>query len=57
MFYRYGADVLIFEGIMAFHNPKVLEMMDMKVRLGNLARIVFLICSFRFLWTQIQMCA
>ncbi|ETN68818.1 putative uridine kinase [Necator americanus] len=27
----YGADVLIFEGILAFHRPDITEMMDMKV--------------------------
>lgn len=28
----YGADVLIFEGILAFHREDINEMMDMKVR-------------------------
>lgn len=27
----YGANVIIFEGILAFHNPKVTEMLDMKI--------------------------
>lgn len=27
----YGANVIIFEGILTFHHPKVLEMCDMKV--------------------------
>ena len=27
----YGADVLIFEGILAFHRPEINKMMDMKV--------------------------
>lgn len=27
----YGANVIIFEGILAFYNPKVLRMLDMKV--------------------------
>lgn len=27
----YGANVIIFEGILAFHNPHVLELLDMKV--------------------------
>ncbi|XP_060535103.1 uridine-cytidine kinase-like 1 [Cylas formicarius] len=27
----YGANVIIFEGILTFHNPKVTEMLDMKV--------------------------
>ncbi len=28
----YGATVIIFEGILAFHNKDVLDMLDMKVR-------------------------
>ena len=27
----YGANVLIFEGILAFHDPEILAMLDMKV--------------------------
>lgn len=27
----YGANVIIFEGILAFYNPKVLNMLDMKI--------------------------
>lgn len=27
----YGANVIIFEGILAFYNPKVLSMLDMKI--------------------------
>ncbi|KAL1447829.1 hypothetical protein WDU94_001915, partial [Cyamophila willieti] len=27
----YGANVIIFEGILAFHNPQVLQLLDMKV--------------------------
>ena len=27
----YGANVIIFEGILTFHNPKVLKMLDMKI--------------------------
>ncbi|KAJ8924537.1 hypothetical protein NQ315_000685 [Exocentrus adspersus] len=27
----YGANVIIFEGILTFHNPKVVEMLDMKI--------------------------
>ncbi len=27
----YGANVLIFEGILAFHDPEILDMLDMKV--------------------------
>ncbi len=27
----YGANVIIFEGILAFHSPEVLEMLDMKI--------------------------
>lgn len=27
----YGANVIIFEGILAFHNPEVLKMLDMKI--------------------------
>ncbi|KAK6048302.1 phosphoribulokinase/uridine kinase family protein [Cooperia oncophora] len=30
----YGADVLIFEGILAFHRPEITAMMDMKVLLS-----------------------
>lgn len=27
----YGANVIIFEGILTFHNPKVTAMLDMKI--------------------------
>lgn len=27
----YGANVIIFEGILAFYNPKILSMLDMKI--------------------------
>jgi len=27
----YGANVLIFEGILAFHDPQILDILDMKV--------------------------
>lgn len=27
----YGANVIIFEGILVFHSPEILEMLDMKV--------------------------
>lgn len=39
----YGADVLIFEGILSFHRPDIAALMDMKVLfLGNFgAEIIF----------------
>ena len=33
-FSMYGADVLIFEGILAFHMPDIVDMLDIKVSLG-----------------------
>ncbi len=31
----YGANVLIFEGILAFHNKEVVDLLDMKVLLNS----------------------
>lgn len=38
----YGADVLIFEGILAFHNKELRELMDMKVLLSDTSKVVLL---------------
>lgn len=50
----YGADVIIFEGILAFYNKELCELMDMKVRIIifefelSYARLMFLLARINF---------
>ena len=48
----YGADVLIFEGILAFHDPKIVELMDIKV--SSYRSEDGKATDFRFLWIRMQ---
>jgi uridine kinase len=52
----YGADILIFEGILSFHKSQIADLMDMKVNLtiGEMNRVLldFLgLCGHRFRYT------
>jgi len=43
----YGATVVVFEGIMTFHNKKIRDLMDMKgIRVGNFFCRTFLLGFF-----------